>query len=376
MTNERQNLPSASNAEADLLCPGRHQAQAGLPDSASAYSEFGTNVHAFLKDRTLKLDAKEQDMADLVLEIEQRILFEWLGRDSIAEHGREVRFWNTPSGKKFNSAQLDAYWITDKKRALIADTKSLWGEHEESPSNLQLRDQAVLLWMARDVDEVICFINQPRVTHRPMLCIWTHDDLMKACDEMEARVKASLAPNAQRIPGEKQCKYCKAKLVCPEAKAEALAVVTSGAGHPAFDATKDNVENIVRNLTAESLSELLTRLPVAKWVFDAAETEAKNRLKDGRAVEGWTLAEPRILKPIIDSQTVYNRALKIGVPTDNFLTGCIEVKKGKLEDEVRAATTKKGKELAKEMDQILAGCLGEKVCEPSLKRVKQLKEAA
>ncbi len=376
MTDEREGKPSASNAAEDLLCQGRHQAQVGLPEVQTSDSGFGNNVHAWCKDKTaVKLTAKEQDMADMLLEIEQKILFEWLGRDRLVEYEQEVRFWNKPNGAKFNSGQLDVYWITDKKRALICDRKSLWGEHEESPSNLQLRDQAVLLWMNRDVDEVICYINQPRVTHSPVLCVYSHDDLMKACDEMEARVRASLAPNPKRVPGEKQCKFCKAKLVCPEAKAMALAVITDSVGLAPELLKKENVEYALANTTTEHLAELLERLPVAKWIFEAAEKEAKARLKRGADVPGWTLAEGKTLNPIVDAQTVYNRALALKVTPEAFMR-CINIGKEKLETEVRAVTGSKGKGLESEMRSLIDGCTEPKQCEPSLKRVKRLEVAA
>jgi hypothetical protein len=401
--NERKNLPSASNAEADSLCPGRHQAQLGLPETSSSDSEFGNNVHAYLKDRTVKLTAKEQDMADMVLEIEAKVLDTWTkgGERTVEKHGREIRFWGP---KKQNSGQVDSFWITgDGKFALIEDTKSLWGEHAEAPRNMQLRDLAVLLWLNHvSIEEVIVFINQPRVTHNPELCVYSTDELMRSCDEMEARVKASLEPNAPRIAGEKQCKFCRAKLACPEAKAMASGVVSYATSHPAIAPdSKSNVAFIVSGLNTLELVTMLERLPVAKWVFEALENEAKARLKAGRDVPGWTLAEGSTLNPIVDAQTVFNRALAVGVPSERFLANCVKVTKEATEEEVRRASKVqeirrlkgadyeiteeeiadcklglKGKSLESEMRKIYEGCTESKPCEPSLKRVKQLKEAA
>ena len=59
-TDERRGQTSASNAQADSLCQGRHRAQAGLPDTKSDDSKFGTEIHdALAKDDPSKLKSDQ-----------------------------------------------------------------------------------------------------------------------------------------------------------------------------------------------------------------------------------------------------------------------------------------------------------------------------
>ena len=66
------------------------------------------------------------------------------------------------------------------------------------------------------LNEVIGLVVQPLVTHSPEPVLYTLADIAEAEKRMFARVIASNAPNAPRVAGETQCKFCLAKSTCVE----------------------------------------------------------------------------------------------------------------------------------------------------------------
>ncbi len=121
---------------------------------------------------------------------------------------REKRLW-LERGKYKHSGKPDCVVISGR-RALLIDFKCGRNEIEESPSNLQLRDLAVLIAAYYNVGEVTVCIIQPLVSAKPALCVYTIADIVRAKDEMWARIIASHAPDAKRTPGAGQCQYCRA----------------------------------------------------------------------------------------------------------------------------------------------------------------------
>lgn len=69
---------SASSAEADRLCPGRHQACANLPDlPPTPESTTGERIHAFLAGDKVELSVEEYDAATACLERLNGTLEKW-----------------------------------------------------------------------------------------------------------------------------------------------------------------------------------------------------------------------------------------------------------------------------------------------------------
>lgn len=217
---ERGQWTSASSAQADSLCPGRHLAQRGIPDEPTDASSFGNRIHAALAARKGDgLTVEEESIYESCLEIERKVLLKYFGPEvanAVPHPSVEQRYWIQWADGLRHSGQVDVAYRKATK-ALIIDWKSLAGEVKESPSNMQLRDQACLVdWNTPLLAEVATVIIQPLVTHDPDICVYTKADLAMSREEMYRRVAASNSQSSPRMPGEAQCKYCKAKSRCPE----------------------------------------------------------------------------------------------------------------------------------------------------------------
>ena len=295
---ERRGHTSASNAAADRLCPGRHNAQKGLEETESKEASQGTLIHdvfAGLKEESV-LDSDSAKTLRRAQEIESIILGNWICGIDVkgpAECHREKRLWNYV---ETHSGQADAFWLVDAeggKHALLEDLKSLYGDHQDADENEQLRDLAALIYCAYGVQSVTAFINQPRVAWKVedvKLVKYSEKDLMRAYREMNERVLASNEPNAKRIVGPKQCQHCKAAGTarCPESQ---RALVTLGAAQ--FD-----IETASPEERADWIKTLLMIEKIAK--DSIAAMKAAIRKNELGYVAGWGLGKakkPREIDP-------------------------------------------------------------------------------
>ena len=358
---------SASSAQADSLCPGRHLAQQRFPEEQSTGdSIYGTRVHdALASQKDDMLNPDQQSTNEACNAIVQKILPQFFGqdiKDALAIPTREKRFWLTWSDGLKHSGQLDAIYKRATK-ALIVEYKSLPGEQAESSRNMQLRDQAVLLdFSVPLLSEVGVVVVQPLVTHSPEICVYKRADLVRARDELYARVNASNNPNSPRKAGDVQCKFCRAKSGCPEYNAWA------GKEVAATPETESLIEKPVFQWSPAERAVFLDRAGVIEKWIDNCKLELKKMLRaDPEAIPGYELKPGAMKGMIINPQAVFDNFSKVGGTLDSFLK-CVSVTKSALEVEVRTVTKAKGKKLEDAVDAVIGENIQKKQNEPSIVR--------
>lgn len=296
MTDERENLPSASGMERIALCPGSWSLEQQCPvppegeDAAS-----GTRIHEFLAGNNVELSEDESLTARLCAEVAEPLL---AGASSIV---RETRLWCSDGYKKRFSGKPDVIAFGDRE-ATVIDYKTGRGEVADSPHNLQLRALAVLVkhnWP--DLEKVRVAIVQPWASRRPIVTEYDADALDEADHQIGNIVADAMADNAPLRPGVQQCQYCRAKTICP-ALARALDVA------PGITLKKEGVAAAAGEMAAEQLGALVAnRVPLARMLCDALEHEAFERLvRDPESVPGLTLdiGTPRVS----DAKEIWVRA--------------------------------------------------------------------
>ena len=132
------------------------------------------------------------------------------------------------------------------------------------------------------IKKVIITIVQPRLDH---IDEWetTPEQLYKFGEWASSQAKLIDEESPERTPGDKQCKFCLAKAVCPELKKQTEKTLLSE-----FDELK----------TSDVLSdeELRTALENKKLIIswlDAVESHVTNLLLEGKTFEGYKLVEGR-----------------------------------------------------------------------------------
>lgn len=216
MTDVRRNKPSASGVERLSLCPGSWNLCQSLPPETASESEdaaSGTRIHAALcgeNSERLSDDDLTTFLACKDLEIQARMRV--LGVEASETVTREKRLW---LGDSF-SGQYDFLAISGNK-AVLLDYKTGRGEVESAEGNLQLRALACLVAKEHpELDEITVGIIQPWASPQLSLCRYGRGDLLAAEMELLQILDCADDPDAKRIPGEKQCRWCRGKLNCKE----------------------------------------------------------------------------------------------------------------------------------------------------------------
>jgi hypothetical protein len=373
-TNEpdRGQWTSASSAQADALCPGRHLAQRGLPDVRATDSrEHGREIHEALKKQDpTGLSVEQVDTYDACNDIDRRALMKFFGPEianAPPTTEREKRLWvQWPDGLR-HSGQPDLIYRKGVK-ALIVEYKTLFGDIPESSRNLQLRDQVCLYYANTPlIKEIGTMVNQPMVTREPEICLYSEEHIVRARDEMYFRVKASNTEGSHRIPGELQCKYCRAAAAanCKEYRNWASEMVVVD--------TRLVVaiqERAVADWDPQMRAEFCERMSIAQKWLDDMKAEMKRLLAaDPNAIPGWELKPGAAINDLINPQKIFDAFSQKGGSLEQFLA-CIDISSGRLKDALAHITKAKGKALKAEIDAVIGENVLKGQKDASLKRKK------
>ncbi|HEX7652550.1 MAG TPA: DUF2800 domain-containing protein, partial [Verrucomicrobiae bacterium] len=190
---------------------------------------------------------------------------------------------------------------------------------------------------------------------------YTNRELCPALDQLQKRVRACHDPAAPRVAGPVQCQFCRAKAVCPEARAAALSLTDIP---PNVSLTVSAAEAAAQ-FTPEMLGQFLERAVVAEGVIAACREEARRRLNAGEIIPGWRLKPGQQRETITDPQACFDRCHRRGVPLIAFLSA-IAVKKCDLKELLRQATGLRGQALEAELDHVVDGITEVNLTQPML----------
>lgn len=365
----RGSWTSASNAEADLLCPGRFLAQTNCPeDPGSEDAAFGIALHsAIATGDVTKLDVEQQDLHESCVKIIDNVGEQVFGPhwpEARCRAFSEQRYWaqfKNGSGTVYkHSGQCDRVYRHSNK-ALVIEIKSLAGDVPGSPENMQLRDQAVLVKGHFLVDQVATVVVQPYVTHSPKVCVYEKADLVRAEAEMFQRIVKAHDPASPRIAGEAQCKFCRARLKCSQYQKWA------GSSLPVPASILDVP---VTEWTGEQCAQFLAQKAVAqKWLDDAYNAMKARLEKDQGAIPGYQLKPGAEKGNITDAQALFSRFEVLGGKLEQFME-CLTVGKTRFKAAVNAVTGKKGKALESLIKTMGEGITETKRNSPSIERTE------
>lgn len=161
-------------------------------------------------------------------------------------------------------------------------------------------------------------IIQPKLTVKGMPAITSHDipaaELLAKVPGIIAEAAATDDPNAPLVPGESQCKYCRAKGACPALANKAMnevnlmfqavpgvatpveyaqvhipEVIPPGVLDPAQQAALQDPTV----MGDDQLRQILEAAPLVRQMLEGVEAEVKRRLESGKPVAGFKLVQGR-----------------------------------------------------------------------------------
>lgn len=360
----RRGLPSASGIERIILCPGSREMEVGLPETKRNITEEGTLLHSVLAGESSydDLTFDQQAVIDRVREIEAQIVRETFG-DKPVDVIRGRRQWY-PSGTTpaLFSGETDViYRAQDRSISLIIDYKMGYIPVTNIAQNPQLGSYALLEGSDFGPDEIRVAVIQPRCANPREIARYTMPaDVQRLDLEIRNIIQTSEVPNAPRFAGEKQCKYCRAKGICPEARKAAYEIA---------EIRPLDLEKRLANMPGTELSTLLDLRKQAKEVIEAIEIEAKNRLNENiNAIPGYGLKPGNQIRSIINPVASYKAMEAAGVTAAEFMAAC-DVKVTKLEEVFGLVKKLKGASVKKEFNATMSDLITLKQNAPSLVKV-------
>lgn len=306
-------------------CPGAPALCDGLPNKTSFYAAEGSVAHE-IADRVLSGEAQDasffldatfthegfditvdQEMVDSVNFYVDTVL-------NMKGEGILLPEQSLPighlTGEEGAHGTADAIIINDKRMTVI-DLKYGKGVRVSAEGNGQGRMYALgalhKFGMVYDhIEEVEIMIIQPRVEDgvtSEVLSIGELEEFRDLVELAAARVALNTGPviptvdELELVPGEKQCKFCSAKGICPALQAEvsnSMALVSTATAEDFADLTvpKQAASIAVRpDVSNEKLAEFLRAVPMIEQAIAGVRGEVERRLFEGQTIPGFYLGE-------------------------------------------------------------------------------------
>ncbi len=291
---------SPSGAHRWMRCPGSIALEAPFPNDSSVYAAEGTLAHLLASE---ELDGTkpaaerigEQHTVDgfdftvdkvMVAYVEDYVK---LVRE-YAEGGVLLVEQRVPighlTGETDATGTSDAVVVhADEGRLTVIDLKYGMGVRVLADGNEQAMMYA--LGALESYEQLADFVNICMVIHQPRLnSVSEHwirvDDLMKFAAKVTEAADTVRSPDAFTAPGEKQCRFCKAKSVCPALKEIVDETVQE-------EATADDFADMGDN----SLAVAMGRVELIEQWCKSIRAEVERRLTKGLDVPGYKLVEGR-----------------------------------------------------------------------------------
>lgn len=315
---------SASGSHRWLNCPGSIKAEQDLPDYDSPAAAEGTAAHELgeycllnsvyaesLIGQTFNGLEVSREMADYVQQYVDYV------RSFSGEHFYEVRVdFSDYVPEGFGTC--DALIIQKDGVLRVIDLKYGKGVQVYADNNSQAMLYALGALedygMIYDIDLIEIAIVQPRLDH---IDEWTIkvSDLLKWAETVKEQARLCLTDDAPRVPGEKQCQFCKFKPRCPEQKEmteKALMVMFD-------DMSPASVQN-VDALTDKHLALVMSHKKLIEGWLSSVEKLITEKLQAGESFDGYKLVEGRSLRQWQDEEEAQKVLRENGYDDDKLYT--------------------------------------------------------
>lgn len=296
-----------------MRCPASVVLEAAFPDESSVYANEGTMAHELaaghlsegwrledcigeswrFEDGTGTVVSK--DTVDHVLAYCARVREDAEGGVLCVEQRLSIEHITGEPEAKGTSDVV----IIKPGELIVIDLKFGMGEQVYAEDNEQLYMYAASAMhafeMIYDFDKVTVVIDQPRLNHRDSHTVTVDalrdfvEKVMVAVQRVDDEVRRE--PGGLReylVPGDKQCRFCRAKSTCPAMRATVHELVASPGAAPGDFSDVIPVDETVGD---NYLSMAMSSVDLVEHWCKAVRAEVERRLIAGKKVDGFKLVK-------------------------------------------------------------------------------------
>jgi hypothetical protein len=292
-------LFSASKAHRWMACPGSLALEAHEPDTTSAHAEEGTLAHELAAAILNGSFPSASEMAEHIQVYTDYVRKQADSYQTILEVLIEQRVdYSDVIGQPDSFGTADCIILKDDTITIV-DLKYGMGVKVDAEENEQLLLYALgalnSYGFLFDFKHVKLVIVQPRLNHVSEWAV-SVEDLRRFGERAKRRAEEARAIldsggiNIDLRPGEKQCRFCKAKATCPALKTFVEQTIAADfddlVNDPDFKAAPDD-------MGANHLGISLSAVPLIETWCKAVRAKAESELLAGRPVSGFKLVQGR-----------------------------------------------------------------------------------
>lgn len=297
---------SPSGAHRWMACPGSVALEATYPDESSVFAAEGTLAHD-IASQCLTEGKHPTDFIGRVFEVDG---FTFMADKTMADHVddymRLVREY-AEGGELLVERRVGIGHLTGEEGAggtsdaiiikgdeiMVVDLKYGMGVRVDAGNNPQLMMYALGALNDYDVlgdfKTVTMVIHQPRMNHVSEYSIPV-EELLKFADDVRDAAERTRWDDADLVPGEKQCRFCKAKASCFALRAEVAETVNAA---PLSDFADLIPQEINMETSDNYLPVAMSKVEMIEQWCKAVRAETERRLLAGQSVTGYKLVEGR-----------------------------------------------------------------------------------
>ena len=172
------------------------------------------------------------------------------------------------------------------------------------------------------IKRIIMTIIQPKLALKGMKAItsWECDvsDLLSNMGTIIAQAAATDDPNAPLVPGEVQCKFCRAKGSCSALAGNVMkevGVMFQPVVNQTLDVAQQSADKDPATMDDQQIRQIMEAAPLMRQLLEAVEKEALRRLEAGQAIPGLKLVHGRGSRAwALPEDEMAEKLVKMGIP--------------------------------------------------------------
>ena len=306
------------------LCPASMRLEEGLPSQTSPDAERGTLIHARVAEMIdspirSKLPSKIEGVTEDINELASMCYDYFLSvtgdRTLPEKYETERRLQYLIDGQVFYFGTADVLILSQdedgKQSGILIDWKTGYKSVDPAQDNLQGAGYALAAMQELNLSECEVHFYNPTILEESN---YTFKDKAALERYIIGIYNATQKEDIQPMPGDEQCRYCKAfhQATCPAVKKELERIAEAA----------PTIEGVISTLPDEKLVEFFEKAKLVAKLEGVAEAEIKRRCEDSGVCAGYHIKETSGGKEATSIKAFYDRAYALD---DTQFLGCCKL---------------------------------------------------